>query len=194
MDYIAYVKGKYMKMALKGVRIPFTEKWESAMVAAQCLFTINSNMNNNAAKLISSIPDTFEEKFEKAEPLEYNMEARKYIEILLRVQNYMRSINAVSHTYLPPLIDTILKNKASIDQGIYTYFIGIRTVQENYADSALEQAKAIENSLNASFQSNTEDIARIKRELADTFAKTQSDINTVITKFCSALDIDNTKV
>ena len=48
MNYIEFVKGKYMKMALKGIKVPFTEEWESAMIATQCLFNINSTINNNS--------------------------------------------------------------------------------------------------------------------------------------------------
>jgi uncharacterized protein YejL (UPF0352 family) len=189
MNYIEFVKGKYMKMALKGIKVPFTEEWESAMIATQCLFNINSTINNNAVKLMSNIPDSFQDKFEKGELIEYNTETHKYIEMLLRVQNYMSTITQISYTYIPPLINIILKNKSSIDIAIYKYFVGNKSVLENYASIAQEQVKAINNSFSDSFKDNLQDIERIKQELQETFAITQTDINNLINKISFALDL-----
>ena len=189
MNYIEFVKGKYMKMALKGIKVPFTEEWESAMIATQCLFNINSTINNNAVKLMSNIPDSFQDKFEKGELIEYNTETHKYIEILLRVQNYMSTITQISYTYIPPLINIILKNKSSVDAAIYKYFVGNKSVLENYASIAQEQVKAINNSFSDSFKGNLQDIERIKQELQETFAITQTDINNLINKISFALDL-----
>lgn len=178
-----------MKMALKGIKVPFTEEWESAMIATQCLFNINSTINNNAVKLMSNIPDSFQDKFEKGELIEYNTETHKYIEMLLRVQNYMSTITQISYTYIPPLINIILKNKSSIDIAIYKYFVGNKSVLENYASIAQEQVKAINNSFSDSFKDNLQDIERIKQELQETFAITQTDINNLINKISFALDL-----
>ena len=178
-----------MKMALKGIKVPFTEEWESAMIATQCLFSINSTINNNAVKLMSNIPDSFQDKFEKGELIEYNTETHKYIEMLLRVQNYMSTITQISYTYIPPLINIILKNKSSIDIAIYKYFVGNKSVLENYASIAQEQVKAINNSFSDSFKDNLQDIERIKQELQETFAITQTDINNLLNKISFALDL-----
>ena len=189
MDYEEYIKGKYMKMALKGIRIPFSEDWEKAIVAVQCLFTVNSTMNNNALKLINAIPESFMDKFEKAQPIELDADSHKYVELLLRVQNYMRTINTVSRTYIPQLIDIIIKNRASIDAGLYKYFLGNRSVLENYAETAQEQVKAIDNSLNESFKSNLGEIEGIRKGMSETFVKTQEDINVILDKINTTLDL-----
>ena len=189
MDYEEYIKGKYMKMALKGIRIPFSEDWEKAIVAVQCLFTVNSTMNNNALKLINAIPEAFMDKFEKAQPIELDADSHKYVELLLRVQNYMRTINTVSRTYIPQLIDIIIKNRASIDAGLYKYFLGNRSVLENYAETAQEQVKAIDNSLNESFKSNSGEIDGIRKGMSETFVKTQEDINVILDKINTTLDL-----
>ena len=194
MDYIKYIKGDYMKMALKGIKIPFQEEWESATVGAQCLFSINSTINNNALKLINAIPDSFAEKFESGMPLELNKETRKYIEIFLRVQNYLKTIVSISNIYLPPLITIVVKNQQKIDPGIYKYFVGNRSVLEGYASEAQKQVNAIDTSLNASFRDNIDDIRMIKEDLSETFAKTQNDLNNITTKFGEALGLNNIMV
>ena len=190
MNYIEFVKGKYMKMALKGIKVPFTEEWESAIIATQCLFNLNSTINNNAVKLMSNIPDSFQDKFEKGELIEYNTETHKYIEILLRVQNYMSTITQISYTYIPPLINIILKNKSSVDAAIYKYFVGNKSVLENYASIAQEQIKAINNSFNDSFKNNLEDIERARGNLVDTFSTTQTDVNNILNKISLALNLN----
>jgi hypothetical protein len=187
MDYEKYVKGWYAKIALKGTRISFQYKWESAAVASQCFFNMNAVMNNNAVKLLSAVPDSFADKFEKGEPLELTAENRKYAEIFLRAQNYMRTISNISNTYLPPLIEIILQNHAQIDPGIYKYFIGTRAVLESYAQAAQAQVVEIDNSINASFGNLDE----LRMGLASTFLKTESDLKTTINKFAVALSIED---
>ena len=190
MDYMKYVKGDYTKMALKGIKLPFREKWESAAVGAQCLFSINSTMNHNAMKLIGAIPDSFMDKFENGQPLELNNETRKHVELLLRVQNYMKAIVSAS-AILPPLIDIILKNKQAIDPGIYKYFVGNRSVLENYSSEAQKQVSAIDASFTASFKDNANSIEQVRQDLSETLARTKSDLNGIIAKFAEALNLND---
>lgn len=190
MDYTKYVKGTYANMALKGIELPFEEKWESAAVGAQCLFRVNNEMNNSTMKLINAIPDSIMDKFAKGETIEFNAETKKYVELLLRVQNYLQAIVYVSDTYLPPLIQLVLENKDSVDIGIYKYFVGNRAVLEGYAAEAQKQANAIGASLNASFANNQSDIEEARQRLAETFAKTRTDLNAILNKLVTALKLN----
>jgi transcription termination factor NusB len=191
MDYENYIKGKYMKMAMKGVKIPFPERWESALIAMQCIFSINVVMNNNAVKLLEGIPDEFVEKFSNGQPLDYDGNSRKYIELFLRAQNYMQTISNFTLQNYPKLSEIIFADKSKIDIGIYKYCIGNKSVVENYGVVAREQAQSINNSLNASFKDKSEYIVRIREDMDTIFMKTSSDLAAIVGKFAYALDMED---
>lgn len=191
MDYARYVKGDYMKMALKGKAIPFSEKWESAAVGVQCIFAINSNMNQSAAKLIEGIPDDWETKFSNGEPLEYDNRSKTNIELFLRSQAYLKTISSFLEDNLPPIMDIIMQNKEKIDIGIYKYIVGNKSVLENFANEALNQVNAIDNSIQASFKDNLDDIAELKRNIAYMLDKIPTDLQRLVDKFSNPLGLDN---
>ena len=60
---------------------------------------------------------------------------------------------------------------------------------ENYAETAQEQVKAIDNSLNESFKSNSGEIDGIRKGMSETFVKTQEDINVILDKINTTLDL-----
>ena len=191
MDYANYVKGKYMQMALKGKRLPFGEEWESAIIATQCIFTVNSSMNNNALKLLQGIPDAFMEDFSNGKPVAYNETTRRYLESFLRAQNYMNAISLFTFTNIPPLLKIILENKDKIDPAIYKYFVGNKAAVEKYAGMCAEQSQAITNSINASLRANKKEIEELKMELAPILDSTQTDLNNLMKRFVYALNLQN---
>lgn len=191
MDYENYVKQKYLKLAVKGVKIPFAEKWESALVAAQCIFSINSNMQMQAAKLVEGIPDKFNDDFSNGTPIKLNTEGIKYLSIYLRSQNFMRQAGHYISTSMPKLDAIILKEKEKIDEGIYKYYIGTKGVLTGYAEETEKQVAAIDNSLIACFPRNQEDLFKIRNELNETFTKTKIDLENLNAKFAEALTLNN---
>jgi transcription termination factor NusB len=194
VNYEKYVKGKYIKEALKGNKnsfAEFTEKWENAAVAMQCIFSINSSMNNNAVKLLDSIPDDFAEKFENGKPIEYNDNTRKYIELFLRAQNYMQTISTFTSENAPKLLEIILQNKDKIDIAIYKYFVGNKGVVDAYANESMKIVQNINNSLASSFKNNSLEITNIKEELSVIFLKTKNDLNVLVDKFANTLNLED---
>ena len=192
MDFVAYAKEKYMKMAFKGIKIPFSEKWESALVAAQCIFALNIKLNQNSVMLLQNIQEEkFVEDFSNGIKIEYNDKSQKYIELFLRAQNLMKIINRLTATNMPKLNEIVLANKNNIDEGIYKYYVGDRLVVERYSQTSLEQAIAIENSLKTSFPNNEQDILAIKNQLQELFEKTNRETSELVKKFSDALEIND---
>ena len=189
MDYENYVKGKYMKMALKGIKMPFSEKWESALVAIQCLFVLVSNMQTQAAKLVDLASEEFNEAFSNGKPQPLNKDTEKYLANYLRAQNYMRA----SSFYIPQIIlrlnPIIIEAKEKIDDGIFKYYIGNKAVLKGYFDEISKQITAIDDSTASAFPNEREEIEAIKNRLAETFNKTSDDIQDITSKFLTTLNL-----
>ena len=190
MDYERYVKQKYMKMALKGINMPFAEKWESALVAIQCLFALISNMQMQAAKLVDSVPEEFNEAFSNGKPQPLNEDTQKYLSNYLRAQNYMRA----SFSYAPKIISKldpiIIASKEMIDEGIFKYYVGNKGVIQGYLNEISKQITAIDNSTASTFPNEKEKVDAIKKGLAETFNKTSEDIHVITYKFSTALGLE----
>jgi hypothetical protein len=192
MDFVVYAKEKYMKMALKGIKLPFSQKWESALVAAQCIFAINLKLNQNSVMLLQNIQEEkFMEDFSNGVKIEYNDKSQKYVESFLRVQNLLIVINRLTTPNIPKISEIVLANKDSIDEAIYKYYIGNKSVAERYAQVGLEQALAIDNSLKTSFPDNQQEISTIRNQLQELFDRTNRETSDLVKKFSDALEISD---
>jgi len=192
MNYESYIKQKYMKMALKGVKVPFSERWEAALVAAQCIFAINANMQTQAAKLIDNIDDAFNDSFSNGKPIELTGDAVKYLTLILRVQNYLiENRNYITKT-LPQIDMLVVREKDRIDEGVYKYYVGNKGVLSGYSDELGNTINAISNSLSSSFIESQEKVNELRTSLSETFNKTKVDLISLTAKFSAALSLDDT--
>lgn len=186
-----YVKEKYLKMALKGIIIPFAERWESALVGMQALYAINANVQRSAAKLLESIPDEFNNKFSDGTPIDYTDMNRKWLTLYLRVQNLMRTTsNYVSRT-APGLDEIIISNRTKIDEGIFKYFVGNKQVLLSFRDEIKTTVDQIDNSIKVCFHNNIADVETIKMGLQETFGQTREDLQRFNEKIAKSLKLED---
>lgn len=190
MNYEDFVKNRYMKKALKGAMLPFSEKWEGALVAVQCIFAINSNLQTQAAKLVDGVPDAFNDDFSSGKPIRYGGDAGKYLSFYLRAQNLMRTARDYLNANLTTLDKLIIPNKDKIDIGIYKYYIGNKEVLSVYASELTAQIVAIDASVQASFGAD-ESVKALKASLMQIFDRTREDLTQLTLKFGEATKLAN---
>lgn len=189
MDYELYVKQKYLKIALKGKPLPFSEEWESVIVGVQCIYAISLSMQTQTARLIDKISDEFNEKFSNGKIIELNSDNLKYVSLCLRVQNLMLETRSYLTLLLPKFDPIILINKEKIDEGVYKYYIGNKALIIKYTEELSNLIEAMKNSLYVCFPAEQEKVEILKNELTETFNNTKEDINTITEKYTTALSL-----
>jgi len=191
MDYGNFVKQKYMKLALKGTKLPLEKQWEKSLVGAQCLFSLNAKLMENAMKTIEQVDEDFNHSFSNGLPLPFDAKAEQTIPLYLKVEHYLKLSTYLVATALPKLTPPIVQAKNEIDTGIYTWFIGNKKVLEDSAEEAKKQIKQIENSLHDCFKNDQAKVEKAKGSMAETYNKVNSDVKLIIEKFTDALDLED---
>ena len=181
-------------MALKGVKIPFEKRWESALVAARAQFLLNQQMSANAVKLIEQISDPFYESFSKGTAIDPKSDNLAQLGIMLNIQNTYEQLSAYLTRNMPPLTEIIMPEKSSIDDAkIFNYWLGNKKVLEG----AIETMKStfigpIETSAEVCF--GKEHVQASRKGMDQLFAKRHDDIKQINNKLAVALDLERVLV
>jgi len=191
MDYGNFVKQKYMKMALKGVKLPLEKQWEKSLIGVQCLFALNAKLMANAIGTIEQVDDEFNNGFSNGLPIQFDSKAEQFLPLYLKVEHYLRISTYLVAIALPKLSQQIIQSKAEIDNGIYAWFIGNKKVLEDSAEEAKKQIKQIENSLTDCFKNDQTKVKEVRGSMEETYNKVNSDVKSVIQKFTNALDLED---
>jgi len=191
MDYGNFVKQKYMKLALKGTKLPLEKQWEKSLIGVQCLFALNAKLMENAMNTINQVDDEFNSSFSNGLPLPFDAKAEQSIPLYLRVEHYLKLSTYLVTTALPKLSEPIIQSKAEIDNGIYAWFVGNKKILEDSAEEAKKQIKQIENSLADCFKNDQTKVEEAKSSMKETYNKVNSDVKSIIEKFTSALDLED---
>ena len=188
MDYNKYIKDDWTKMALKGIKIPFENKWESALVAARAAFLLNQQMSANALKLIEQVSDPFYESFSKGIAIEPNPQNLVQLGLMLNIQDIYEQLSAYLTRNMPPLTNIILPSKPNIDEGIFSYWLGNKKVLEGAVDTMKSTIGSIETSAEICF--NKQHMQESRRSMAQLFEKRSDDIKQINNKLCMALSLE----
>lgn len=188
MDYNKYIKDEWTKMALKGVKIPFEKRWESALVAARAQFLLNQQMSANAVKLIEQISDPFYESFSKGTAIEPKSDNLAQLGIMLNIQNTYEQLSAYLSRNMPPLTELIMPEKPSIDAGIFNYWLGNKKVLEGAMETMKATNGSIETSAEVCF--GKEHVQASRKGMEQLFAKRHDDIKQINNKLAAALSLE----
>ena len=189
MEYGDFIKQKYMKLALKGIKLPLEKQWEKSLIGVQCLFALNAKLMENAMRTIEQIDDEFNNSFSNGLPLPFDTKAEQAIPIYLKVKHYLKLSTYLAATALPKLSEPIIQSKNEIDNSIYTWFIGNKKVLEDSAEEAKKQIKQIENSLHDCFKNDQAKVEEIRESMKETYNKVSADVKSYVEKFTDALDL-----
>ncbi len=192
MDYNKYIKDEWTKMALKGIKIPFEKKWESALVAARAQFLLNQQMSANAAKLIEQISDPFYESFSKGTAIDPSPANLSQLGIMLNIQDVYEQLSAYLARNMPPLTELILPAKLSIDAGIFNYWLGNKKVLEGAIETMKSTNGSIETSAEICF--GREHVQAGRKSMEQLFAKRHDDIKQINNKLAAALSLERVLV
>ena len=190
MEYGDFIKQKYMKLALKGIKLPLEKQWEKSLIGVQCLFALNAKLMENAMQTINQVDDEFNNSLSNGLPLPFDAKAEQSIPIYLKVEYYFRLSTYLVSTVLPKLSEPVIQSKNEIDNGIYNWFIGNKKVLEDSAEEAKKQIKQIENSLHDCFKNDQKKVEEIRESMKETYNKINADIKSIIDKFTGALDLE----
>jgi len=191
MDYGNFVKQKYMKMALKGEKPPLEKQWEKSLTGAQCLFSLNAKLMENAMKTIEQVDEDFNHSFSNGLAMPFDAKAEQTIPLYLKVEHYLKLSAYLVAIALPKLTPPIIQSKDEIDNGIYAWFIGNKKVLEDSTEEAKKQIKQIENSLTDCFKNDQTKVEEAKSSMEETYNKVNSDVKSIIEKFTNALDLED---
>ena len=189
MEYGDFIKQKYMKLALKGIKLPLEKQWEKSLIGVQCLFALNAKLMENAMRTIEQIDDEFNNSFSNGLPLPFDTKAEQSIPLYLKVEHYLKLSTYLAATALPKLSEPIIQSKNEIDNGIYTWFVGNKKVLEDSAEEAKKQIKQIENSLHDCFKNDQAKVEEIRESMKETYNKVSADVKSYVEKFTDALDL-----
>ncbi len=194
MDYNTLVNQKYYKMAARGIKLPFTERWEAALVGVQALYEMNAKLETNAIKLLAEASDKFNDDFSNGVPMEVSAENMKYLSLYLRAQNQLR----VSYQYLNPNLERldalIVPAQQQIDIGVWKYYAGNKSVLRHFMDEVNNQIDAISNSTEACFINAKDRIRILKADLNPIFKQTRIDVNNFNSRISEALGLEDIMV
>ena len=190
MEYGDFIKQKYMKLALKGIKLPLEKQWEKSLIGVQCLFALNAKLMENAMQTIEQIDDEFNNSFSNGLPLPFDTKAEQAIPLYLKVEHYLKLSTYLAATALPKLSEPIIQSKNEIDNSIYTWFIGNKKVLEDSTEEAKKQIKQIENSLHDCFKNDQTKIEEIRKSMAETYNKVNADVKSYVEKFTNALNLN----
>lgn len=179
-------------MALKGIKIPFEKKWESALVAARAQFLLNQQMSANAAKLIEQISDPFYESFSKGTAIDLSPANLSQLGIMLNIQDVYEQLSAYLARNMPPLTELILPAKLSIDAGIFNYWLGNKKVLEGAIETMKSTNGSIETSAEICF--GREHVQAGRKSMEQLFAKRHDDIKQINNKLAAALSLERVLV
>ena len=188
MDYNKYIKDDWTKMALKGIKIPFENKWESALVAARVEFLLNQQMSANALKLIEQISDPFYESFSKGIAIEPTPQSLAQLGIMLNIQDIYEQLSAYLTRNMPPLTEIILPCRQNIDEGIFNYWLGNKKVLDGAVETMKSTIGSIETSAEVCF--NKQHVQKSRESMAQLFKKRRDDIKQINNKLCASLSLE----
>jgi ElaB/YqjD/DUF883 family membrane-anchored ribosome-binding protein len=191
MEYGDFIKQKYMKLALKGIKLPLKEQWEKSLIGVQCLFALNSRLTNNAWQAIDQIDDEFNKSFSNGVPISFDAKAEQAIPLYLKVEHYLKLSTYLTASLMPKLADPIIQSKDKIDEDIYKWFIGNKKILEDSAEEAKKQIKQIENSLHDCFKNDQAKVQEIRESMKETYNKINTDTKSYVENFTNALDLKN---
>jgi len=190
MDYGNFIKQKYMKMALKGTRLPLEKQWEKSLIGVQCLFSLNAKLMENARQTIDQVDDEFNNGFSNGLAIPFDDKAEQTLPLYLKVEHYLKVSTYLVETALPTLSAPIIQSKDEIDKGIYAWFIGNKKVLEDSTEEAKKQIKQIENSLHDCFKNDQAKVEEIRKGMAETYNKVNADVKLYVEKFTDALGLN----
>jgi len=191
MEYGNFIKQKYMKLALKGTKLPLEKEWEKSLIGVQCLFTLNAKLMENAMRTIEQVDDEFNNRFSKGMFIPFDAKAEKTIPLYLKVEQYLKISSYIIDMFMPKLSEPIINAKDEIDNDIYIWFIGNKKVLEDSAEEGKKQIKQIENSLTDCFKNDQNKITKIKESMNETYNKVNLDVKSIIDNFSNALDLED---
>ncbi|MFP3279177.1 MAG: hypothetical protein RXP92_02625 [Candidatus Micrarchaeota archaeon] len=191
MEYGDFIKQKYMKLALKGIKLPLEKQWEKSLIGVQCLFALNAKLMENAMKTIEQVDEEFNNGFSNGLPLPFDSKAEQAIPLYLKVEHYLKLDTYLVATALPRLSEPIIQSKNEIDNSIYVWFVGNKKVLEDSAEEAKKQIKQIENSLHDCFKNDQKKVEEIRESMKETHNKVNADIKSYVENFANALDLKN---
>ena len=199
MDYGNFVKQKYMKMALKGTKLPLEKQWEKSLIGVQCLFAIYAKLSDNALMISQQIDEEFNYNFSNGLPIPFDKKSEQIIPVILKIEHYFRLNIYLISSILPKLSEPIIQAKDEIDNEIYNKpkkvsIYGYFTTRKNILDNAVEEArmqiKQIENSLRDCFKNDQAKAEEIKKSMEETYNKVNADVKSYIEKFTDALNLN----
>jgi len=198
MEYGDFIKEKYMKLALKGIKLPLEKQWEKSLIGVQCLFALNAKLASNALMITQQIDEEFNYNFSNGLPIPFDEKSKQLIPIYLKIEHYHKLEVYLISTILPKLAEPIIQAKDEIDNEIYNkpkamsvygWFIKMKKVIEDAMEDARIQIKQIENSLHDCFKNDQTKIEEIRKSMAETYNKVNADVKSYVEKFTNALDL-----
>jgi len=199
MDYGNFIKEKYMKMALKGTKLPLEKQWEKSLIGVQCLFALHAKLADNALAISTQIDEEFNYNFSNGLSIPFDEKSKQIIPIYLKMEHYLKVMIYLISTILPKLSEPIIQAKDEIDNEIYNkpkgvsvygYFTTKKNIMEGGAEDARIQIKQIENSLHDCFKNDQAKVEEIRKSMAETYNKVNADVKSYVEKFTDALDLN----
>jgi len=198
MEYGDFIKQKYMKLALKGIKLPLEKQWEKSLIGVQCLFALNAKLTNNAMMAMQQIDDEFDYNFANGLPIPFNEKSEQLISLYLKIEHYLKLDVYLISIILPKLSEPIIQSQNEVDNeiynkpkniSIYKLFAGNKKVLEDSAEEAKKQIKQIENSLHDCFKNDQAKVEEIRESMKETYNKVNADVKSYVEKFTNALDL-----
>lgn len=175
----------YPKDALKGKSVALDANWKKGFVAFMAMGMVNIDLTRKAQALSAQISDEFNEAIKTGKPISQTATNLEQLRTVIKIKNLL-AVDTTLRGTIEKLNADPMEYKNVMDQDIYTYYVGAKTVFLQQLNETQTLIADIDNSVSVSFKNLDVDVLQ-KETLVD--VHTNEDVEKYKMLVFSSLDL-----